>query len=64
MLTSAERRRVAFERNVLAFGFILHLATQVSHLRCPWSERWQRLLSLPVSAIPPLTATISPALYL
>lgn len=62
-LTAAQRRQVLFERNVMFFGCVLHVATQVSHLRCPWSERWQRLLSIPVSAVPTGTAAVAPAFY-
>ena len=27
-------------------GALLHTATQLAHMGCPWPERWQRLLSI------------------
>jgi hypothetical protein len=45
-------------------GFLLHLFTQISHLSCPWNERWQRLLSLPVSGLPFMWSALHPTSYL
>lgn len=38
---------------------MLHTVVQFMHISCPWHERWQRLLSIPVSSVMwalPLTA--------
>jgi hypothetical protein len=43
---------------------MLHTAVQLMHISCPWHERWQRLLSIPVLSVIwalPLTA---PQFYL
>jgi len=59
MLTENQRRRVEFEVKVALWGFTFHTATQLMHISCPWHERWQRLLSIPVCSFVwalPLTA--------
>jgi hypothetical protein len=59
MLSEDQKRRVDFEIKVALGGFMLHLAVQIMHISCPWHERWQRLLSIPVASIMwalPLTA--------
>lgn len=63
-LTSQEQRLVSFEARVGMMVFVLHFITQVAHLSCPWHERWQRLLSLPVAVAPGACALLAPRWYI
>lgn len=55
---------VAFDIKMSFGGFLLHFLVQLAHISCPWSERWQRLLSLPVSAMQFLIPALAPAFYI
>ena len=63
-LSAAERRVVSFEKRVGFLCFSLHVLTQITHLSCPWNERWQRLVSIPVAGLPSLCLFLSPPLYM
>ena len=62
-LTPEQRRRLPFEQRAMLIGLTLHIATQLSHLSCPWRERWQRIVSIPVTATPYLWSLIHPTSY-
>lgn len=61
--TSRELHRAAFESRIFLMGFLLHVFTQIHYLSCPWNERWQRLLSIPVSGAPLVFAALYPHTY-
>lgn len=43
---------------------MLHFLVQLAHVSCPWHEKWQRLLSLPVAAMVFIFPAMAPELYL
>lgn len=63
-LTTAQQRLLAFDTRIGFLCFLLHTTTQFSHLGCPWEERWQRLLSIPVSGAPWFLTLLAPSFYL
>ena len=64
MLTPAQKRNIAFERNVAFSGFMLHFMVQIAHISCPWHERWQRILSVLITTSIFLFPTFCPETYL
>lgn len=63
-LSSDDRLLISFETKASFFGFILHTLTQISHLNCPWSEKWQRLLSIFISVFPWLWPSLHQKSYI
>ena len=63
-LRTHDAQRVAFDIKMSLGGFLLHTLVQIAHISCPWHERWQRLLSIPVSALQCLIPALAPGFYM
>lgn len=62
--SSTAAQVVAFETKISFGMFLLHTLVQLAHISCPWSERWQRLLSIPCSALQFLIPAMAPSFYI
>lgn len=63
-LTPSQRRELAIARQLGATSCLVHTIVQLMHLKCPWSERWQRLLSIPVTGLGWAVPALAPHFYL
>ena len=63
-VTVEQQRAVLFEVRVGLLGLFLHITTQISHIHCPWPEKFQRILSIVVLSSIIFIPLRSPSIYL
>ena len=63
-LSSSQKHELAVHTKLALTGLILHTLTQLAHINCPWPERWQRILSIPVPGLLWAWPQLAPRIYL